>query len=235
MFTKERKSLSELFHRPELEAKTLQVSAGQSVDKTQDFFEQPVYLILAGQVRLSQPGPDHQSRLVDILGPDDWFGACALAGHKQSCVEATAATDSQLLVVSAQRLLVALPNYPEALELLIQHLVFKLQGVCQTAGALVFDDCNRRLIKTLLRFSQGAAATVHDDGVVLRITHQQLAQAVGVARETISVALTQLRRKHVLRTGRNQLIFDPQTLRHMLEQPSTNHPTAHHTAQAQYA
>jgi CRP-like cAMP-binding protein len=47
---------------------------------------------------------------------------------------------------------------------------------------------------------------------VLRITHKQLAQAVGAARETISVCLTELRLKNLIRTGRNQLIFDPEQL-----------------------
>ena len=42
---------------------------------------------------------------------------------------------------------------------------------------------------------------------------QQLAQAVGVARETVSLALTQLRHQNLLRTGRNQLFFDPEALR----------------------
>ena len=48
--------------------------------------------------------------------------------------------------------------------------------------------------------------------MVLRITHQQLAQAVGVARETVSLALTQLRQRNLLRTGRNQLFFNPDVL-----------------------
>ena len=47
---------------------------------------------------------------------------------------------------------------------------------------------------------------------MLRITHQQLAQAVGAARETISLALTQLRQQKLLRTGRNQLFFNPEVL-----------------------
>jgi CRP-like cAMP-binding protein len=54
--------------------------------------------------------------------------------------------------------------------------------------------------------------------VVVHITHQQLAQKVGVARETVSLALAQLRRRNVLRTGRNQLFFRPQNLRQMNSQ-----------------
>ena len=78
---------------------------------------------------------------------------------------------------------------------------------------LIFQDCNNRLIQTLIRFSHSAAATPAGDEVVLRITHHQLAQAVGVARETVSLALTQLRHRNLLRTGRNQLTFNPEALR----------------------
>jgi DNA-binding transcriptional regulator YhcF (GntR family) len=42
---------------------------------------------------------------------------------------------------------------------------------------------------------------------MLRITHRQLAEAVGAARETISLALTQLRHQNLLRTGRNRVVF----------------------------
>ena len=48
------------------------------------------------------------------------------------------------------------------------------------AALLAFDDCNQRLVQTLLRFSRTAAATPQEGGeVVLSITHQQLAQPVG--------------------------------------------------------
>jgi CRP-like cAMP-binding protein len=42
-----------------------------------------------------------------------------------------------------------------------------------------------------------------------------LAQAVGAARETISVCLTELRRQNIVSTGRNQLKFDPRRLEQM--------------------
>lgn len=85
----------------------------------------------------------------------------------------------------------------------------------------MFDDCNQRLIDTLVRFSRSAAATPQGDGgVVLRITHQQLAQAVGAARETISLALTQLRQRNLLRTGRNRLFFKPEALQQFCSRPA---------------
>ena len=51
-----------------------------------------------------------------------------------------------------------------------------------------FDDCRSRLVKTLLRFSKSAAAKKIPEGVVLKITHAQLAQAVGAARKPSAFA-----------------------------------------------
>ena len=82
-------------------------------------------------------------------------------------------------------------------------------------------DASGRLVKTLVRFSRSAAATPHDDGVVLHITHEQLAQAVGVARETVSLALTEMRLKNLVRTGRNQLTFNPEAIEQFVNRNGT--------------
>jgi len=106
-----------------------------------------------------------------------------------------------------------LSHRPEMALELNRQLAVKLQASRDDAARLVFEDCNARLIRTLLHFSSSAASQPREDGVVLRITHNQLAQAIGVARETVSLALTQLRQQNLLRTGRNQLFFNPDTLR----------------------
>jgi CRP/FNR family transcriptional regulator len=177
-----------------------------------------VYYIPSGQVRIYQIGPDGESvRLVEILGPDDWFGAAALAHTRTYGTRAVAVTAAVVSEVPAERWHNALSSTPEVAAEVISQLARKLQAAQEDAGRLVFDDCNERLVKTLLRFSHSAAATRRDDSgdVVLRITHQQLAQAVGAARETISLALTHLRQRHLLKTGRNQLFFNPETLRNV--------------------
>jgi CRP-like cAMP-binding protein len=95
---------------------------------------------------------------------------------------------------------------------LIETVARRLKQAWSDGSLLAFEDCRARLIKTLLRFSKSPAASRSAEGVVLCITHAQLAQAVGAARETISVCLTELRQRNIIRTGRNQLTFDPDTL-----------------------
>jgi len=117
--------------------------------------------------------------------------------------------------VRADRLLAALSRRPETLVEFNRQLATKLQDARNEAAELIFRDTNARLLNALVRFSSSAASSPREDGVVLNITHSQLAQAVGAARETISLALTQLRHQNLVRTGRNQLFFNPDTLKRL--------------------
>lgn len=179
---------------------------------------QHIYYINRGQIRLYQIADSGATRLISILGAGEWFGIAALAGGRAQGFRAIAVVPSIVAQMSVDRFLHAALQKPAATLELLRHLSNRVCTGEEIAGSLIFDDCNSRLIKTLLRFSQTAAATRTDQGIVLRVTHDQLAQAVGVARETVSLALTQLRQANALRTGRNQLTFQPDVLRSLTTQ-----------------
>jgi CRP/FNR family transcriptional regulator, cyclic AMP receptor protein len=204
-------AVDELLSQPSLEARQVEATTGTVL------FEpgtpaRHVYFVHTGQVRVYQPGPEDSARLLEILGPGDWFGVAALAGSATYGNRAVAVSSVVVSEVPAENWLSLLSQQPAVATEWVGRLAGKLVAAREDAACLVFDDCNQRLIKTLLQFSRSAAATPHPEGVVLRITHQQLAQAVGAARETISLALTQLRQQKLLRTGRNQLFFNPEVL-----------------------
>jgi len=204
--------LDELLMRPLLGARTREVVAG-SVLFEPDTPAHHLYFIRSGQVRVYQPGPDGSTRLVEILGPGDWCGAASLAEEERHGNRAVAVTPAVVVEAPADRWLAVLAERPALATRWIATLASKLQAARADAACLMFDDCNSRLVRTLLHFSRSSAAAPSEDGgVVLRITHQQLAQAVGAARETVSLALTQLRQRNLVRTGRNQLFFDPRVL-----------------------
>lgn len=204
-------TVDELLSQPSLEARQVEATTGTVL------FEpttpaRHVFFVNSGQVRVYQPGPQNSARLLEILGPGDWFGVAALAGAETYGNRAVAVSSVVVSEVPAEKWLSLLSQQPAVATEWVGRLAGKLVAAREDAACLVFDDCNQRLIKTLLQFSRSAAATPHPEGVVLRITHQQLAQAVGAARETISLALTQLRQQKLLRTGRNQLFFNPDVL-----------------------
>ena len=204
-------TVDELLSQPSLEARQVEATTGTVLFEPSTPARH-VYFVNTGQVRVYQPGPENSARLLEILGPGDWFGVAALAGSPTYGNRAVAVSSVVISEVPADKWLALLSRTPSVATEWVGRLAGKLVAAREDAACLVFDDCNQRLIKTLLQFSRSAAATSHPEGVVLRITHQQLAQAVGAARETISLALTQLRQQNLLRTGRNQLFFNPDVL-----------------------
>jgi CRP/FNR family transcriptional regulator, cyclic AMP receptor protein len=200
-----------VFHDPEVSADRIALADQQAVYEPTEPAEH-IYYVVRGQVRLYQTGPQGAGRLLSILGPGDWFGVVALARASRAQHRAVAVTQSVLLRAHADRFLEALARHPLAAIQLSRNLAQKVVTAFEDAAGLVFDDVTQRLVKTLLRFSTSPAAQRVPSGVVLRVTHEQLAQAIGVARETVSVTLTQLRHQKLISTGRNQLRFDPAIL-----------------------
>lgn len=208
-------TLAKLACDPALGARRHRAAAGATLHEpgTQ---ANDLFLIRQGQVRLYQLATDGSQRLLDILGPGDWFGVEALGPVTRYGSQARAMTDTLVCVLSARRLLAALPQNSKASLEMIHQLAGRLSMATEEAARLAFDDCRRRLLKALLKFSHSAAATATGDSVILRITHEQLAQAVGAARETVSLTLTQLRNAKLLKTGRNRLTFNPRDLDQVL-------------------
>ncbi|MGE5612595.1 MAG: Crp/Fnr family transcriptional regulator [Bacillota bacterium] len=204
--------LARLLGESALQPHRIQVPAKAALYQASDP-ARSVYYIHQGQIRTYQTGPNGSRRLVEILGADEWCGAAALARMKNYGEVAEAVVPTTVSIISDERLFAFLAQEPAIAIELIHQLAAKLAAYREDASGLVFEDCNHRLIRTLVHLSDSPAASPAPDGVVVRITHQQLAQKVGVARETISLALAQLRRRNLLRTGRNQLTFSPETLR----------------------
>ena len=207
-----RSPMGELFQNPEVAAEGIEAPRGTIITEAGAVAEH-VYYIHHGQVRLYQIGPDSEARLVEILGPGQWFGCSAFSDRGTHVAQAVAATQTQLSKASAQRLLTVAARNPQSAVEIIRHLAGSVQSAREESGRLVFQDCNQRLVSAMIRFSESAAATVQGDHVVLHLTHEQLAQAVGAARETISLALTEMRHRNLVRTGRNRLIFNRDALR----------------------
>ncbi|MGH7178104.1 MAG: Crp/Fnr family transcriptional regulator [Tepidisphaeraceae bacterium] len=210
--------LSPIFSDPQSGARRLTFAAGQTIHEP-DAPADSVYFIHQGQVRLYQHAGRGVARLCDVLGADEWFGVAALARARTHGVRAMTVVPSVISQVGVERLFDVLVSRPHALVELTRHLAAKIQAARDDAAELTFHDTNQRLVRALLRLSDSAASTRRADGVVLNMTHRQLAQAVGAARETISLALTQLRHRNLVKTGRNQLIFDPEMLRRVEDNP----------------
>ncbi|MGH7215470.1 MAG: Crp/Fnr family transcriptional regulator, partial [Tepidisphaeraceae bacterium] len=165
-----RSAFEELLQQPDLSARRLSVTSGTVLHEP-DSPAQSVYFIHRGQVRKYEVAPDGSNRLLEILGPGEWFGSAALAEFSTYGTRAVAVGATMLTEAPAEKVMTALSRHPERLIEIVKQLAGKLRAAREEASRLVFDDCNARLVKTLIRFSDTAAATRREEDVVLHITH----------------------------------------------------------------
>jgi CRP-like cAMP-binding protein len=177
------------------------------------------FIVESGEIRLFEVAGHGPRRLVDILGPRQCFGFASL-GRISSCeILAISVGDSTVQVISADRVREMILSQGELALRLIESMAHQLHEAWNEAADFAFEDCRLRLIKTLLRFKDCPAARVVLGGIELRMTQAQLAQAVGVARETLNLCLTELRREKLVQTRRNRVFYDPDRLRQFDSQP----------------
>jgi len=170
------------------------------------------FIVESGEIRLFEVAVHGARRLLDILGPARCFGFASLGRIPVYEILAISVGDSAVRVISADQLREMLLGNGEIALQFVESMARQLQEAWNEGSHFVFEDCRLRLIKTLLRFRNSPAARAVPGGVELRMTHAQLAQAVGVARETVSLCLTELRRENLVQTCRNRVVFNPDRL-----------------------
>jgi CRP/FNR family transcriptional regulator, cyclic AMP receptor protein len=208
----ENSAMAELFSQNDAHAQQVKYCDGQAVFEPKDRAS-AFFVVESGEIRLFEVTAHGPRRLVDILGSGQCFGFASLGRISSYETLALSVGDSTVRVTSVNQFRKRILGEGELALKLIETMARQLHQAWNEAGDLAFEDCRCRLIKTLLRFKDCPAATDVPGGIELRITHAELAQAVGVARETVSLSLTELRREKLVQTGRNRIFYHPDQLR----------------------
>jgi len=202
----------DLLRTPEVGSRLLNLSDGQSVfepdDAATDFF-----LVEKGEIRLFQSAGKAQKALLTILGSGELFGLSALSRPEIYGKLAISVGESIVRAVPAEGLNAALVSRGGLAVEFIKLLARQLNRRWTEGSELFSEDCRARVIRKLIEFADSPAAQRVAGGVELRMTHAELAQAIGAARETVSICLMDLRRENLVVTRRNHVMYDPDRLR----------------------
>jgi CRP-like cAMP-binding protein len=174
-----------------------------------------VHFIASGRVKVSKVTRDGKELTLAYRTGGDFFGeACLLDGNpRQEMVESMETTTSvELERTSLDRLF--LSHAPVAY-LFARSLIDRWRDLETKVEQLVFKDVGSKLAELLL--SLGSEHGVeHRRGLVLglKITHQEMANLIGSTRETVSLTLSQFKRKGYIHTeGRKVILADREGLR----------------------
>jgi CRP-like cAMP-binding protein len=174
-----------------------------------------LFIVNGGRVKISKVTRDGKALTLNYCGPSELFGETCLVegGPREEMAEAM--ENSMVTEISRaefERMLLSNAPLGHHMTKLLAARRRDLENKLET---LVFRDVTAKLAELLLQLAQEYG--VEDSRgtlVALKITHQELANLIGSTRETVSLTLSQFKRKNLICTeGRKVIIADAESLR----------------------
>ncbi|MEW6217148.1 MAG: Crp/Fnr family transcriptional regulator [Candidatus Bipolaricaulota bacterium] len=167
-----------------------------------------MYLVEEGRVKLSYLHPSGKRITLALRGPGEVFGQMALVGEKRRRHHAEAVEDTELIRVERDAFLFAARRRPEVFSDLLGVFGLWVQEIEEIVEDLAFRDIQTRLSRQLLRLSNEYGVKTKS-GIMIgfRLTHRDLAEMIGSARENTTVVLNRFEREGILDKRRYQIVI----------------------------
>lgn len=165
-------------------------------------------LISDGELRVFITAPDGRQLTVAYLHPGDIVGLAGLAGRRHP-VGFQATTEGRLVQFDRDRFEHMLDTEPRLFRPALALMGRYMDAMLDEMALAAFSDAGHRVVHHLL-----ALAVPDGTGrLVCTATHQQLADAAGTVRETVTHRLGELRDAGVVElTARGIVVVDPERL-----------------------
>jgi CRP/FNR family cyclic AMP-dependent transcriptional regulator len=172
-----------------------------------------LFAITRGQVRISASARDGRHVVLQLLGEGDVFDEAALLDGRQQVVDATAATDCELLILDRHDVLPLLRDNPDMALRVIALLCERLRRTRELVEDMIFLGRPARLAKKLLQLAEsGCRSAAH--GVRIKVSQRELGNMLGLSRESINKQLAAWQRAGSIELERAAIILiDAEKLR----------------------
>jgi CRP/FNR family transcriptional regulator len=200
----------------------LPVSATTEYRKGQIIFgpaalSKSIYLVITGKVGISQIAENGTEVLLEIVRPDELFGESAFIGIPQPPQRATAIEKVSVMAWDISDIEDLVMKRPRLAVALLQILVQRNLECNRRIESFSLDNIERRLARTLIRFSERLGAQEEDGSIrMIPLTHEMLSRYVGTSREIITLHMTRLRRQGCVRYSRRGMVLYCDTLKTVL-------------------
>ena len=172
-----------------------------------------VLVILTGWVKVSRSALDGREIIIELRGPGDLLGELGLFDEQPRNATATAVAEVAALVIPAGRFRGLLNERGPIGVGVLSAVAQKLRQatdrrLADGTGDAVTRVCSR-LLELAGEFDQTRVASID-----WPFTQQELAEWVGISRESVVLVLRDLRRRGLVETGRRTIrLLDPAQLR----------------------
>ena len=152
-----------------------------------------VLYIQEGAVKLSVLSPGGKEAVVAMLGPGDFFGERALAGHPVRLDAATALTTTTVLIVPKRLMIRRLHDQHALSDRFITHMLARNIRIEEDLVDQLFNSSEKRLARALLLLARyGRPSQTHR--VLPRISQETLAEMIGTTRSRVNFFMNKFKK-----------------------------------------
>ncbi|MGZ5089534.1 MAG: Crp/Fnr family transcriptional regulator [Burkholderiales bacterium] len=160
-----------------------------------------LYLILSGHVRVLIDSGDSREFIVEVLGPNQFFGEMGLLDGGPCCVTVESQERCEILYMPRKRLLECLQQNANAAMLVLRSTLERLTDAHRKIEGLAMMTVYGRVARVLLENGQETNCEWR-----VELGTEQIAAMVGASREMVSRVLKEMSETGTIRRDKRKLI-----------------------------
>lgn len=176
-----------------------------------------VYLVINGTVAISHMAEDGTEVLLDIVRSEELFGELAFLEAPRRAERAQTVENAGVMSWTVSEMEGLVARRPRLGVALLQALVQRNAEYARRIGSLASDSIERRLARSLLRFSERLGTQKVSGGEwMIPLTHAMLSRYVCTTREVISHHMNRFRKHGYVDYSRRGISLHRDTLHKVL-------------------
>ena len=158
-----------------------------------------LYYIVRGSVTVMIEEQRGREMVLAYLNPGDFFGEIGLFDdeHKRTAY-VRARTTCEIASINYEKFKSLHELFPDLLFQIASQMAIRLRRTSRKVSDLAFTDVKGRVARALLELSREPDAMTHPDGMLVRITRQEMGRIVGSSREMVGRVLKDLEDDHLI-------------------------------------
>ena len=165
-------------------------------------------IVLRGGVKVSAISADGKEIIFDLLSEGDFFGELSLLDGKPRTATVTTLVPSVLVILERGFFMSFMEDNPTTAIRLLQILTHRLRAVDTLLEEVLFFDSETRLARRVLALIDIYGKAVESTAQIeLKVSQQDIASLVGIARESVNRHLKKWERAEIISLQQGRLII----------------------------
>lgn len=172
-----------------------------SVIQQEDSYIKSIPLVLNGSLKVMRTDPEGHEMLLYYITPGESCIMSFLGGihNETSKVKAVVEEDAEILFIPVEKASEWVKKFPEWSDFIFRLYHKRFEELLSAVNAIAFQKLDTRLLQLLKQ-----KADLYQSKEI-KITHQQLADELGTAREAVSRVLKQMENEKLVILSRNKV------------------------------